>query len=283
MKNIHFLLLCALFAFLAIPADATMKLTRADESSVYYSRSPWTPFPCPTMEQRRELSGHQNFTMPDHCKTSSEDVKDDKADQKPSRTDESDDRTPPEPETKKPKPEMEKPKPEPKPEPEQPTTSVVAPDKPDPSTSKRVRLRKKLSSLQHVSITDGGSYWHVRMPGKLTFETGRAYLKPGTRTSLKKLARALKSYDREVVIRGHADHRPIVSDDIKSRYPNNTILSRARATAAKFILTSFGVSDANVTIRPMGTKAPAYTSDHDDYLRLNRRVDFHITKDKSAK
>ncbi|MDB5532299.1 MAG: uncharacterized protein JWO28_614 [Hyphomicrobiales bacterium] len=116
---------------------------------------------------------------------------------------------------------------------------------------------------------------------EVLFDTGRAEINPQGRGELDKLASALADLDREIppeipwVMRvdGHTDKRPISGGVYKSNWE----LSASRAIAVVQYLVSKGVSPQRLAAAGFGEFQPIDTSDTEDALRRNRRIELKLT------
>jgi chemotaxis protein MotB len=116
---------------------------------------------------------------------------------------------------------------------------------------------------------------------EVLFDTGRAEINPQGRGELDKLASALADLDREIppeipwVMRvdGHTDKRPITGGVYKSNWE----LSASRAIAVVQYLVSKGVSPQRLAAAGFGEFQPIDTSDTEDALRRNRRIELKLT------
>jgi chemotaxis protein MotB len=116
---------------------------------------------------------------------------------------------------------------------------------------------------------------------EVLFDTGRAEINPQGRGELDKLASALADLDREIppeipwVMRvdGHTDKRPITG----GLYKSNWDLSASRAIAVVQYLVSKGVSPQRLAAAGFGEFQPIDTSDTEDALRRNRRIELKLT------
>ena len=109
----------------------------------------------------------------------------------------------------------------------------------------------------------------VRVPGDVVFDPGKATVREQAKTTLDKVAAALrKDYaGKQIRVEGHTD-----SDPIKvSRWKSNQELSVARADAVKQYLVSKGVEANMVSVQGFGSDKPK-SSDK----ALNRRVEIVV-------
>ena len=85
----------------------------------------------------------------------------------------------------------------------------------------------------------------VRVPGDVVFDPGKAMIREQARTTLDKIAAALKKdyAGKPVRVEGHTDSDPIRV----SKWKSNQELSEARAAAVKAYLVQKGVNASSVT------------------------------------
>ena len=109
----------------------------------------------------------------------------------------------------------------------------------------------------------------------LNFEVGKAVLKPEAFITLKQLADILREYpDQPLIIAGHTDSMKIATKE----FPNNKILSMARAMAVKYYLVEReGINVDRIRIEGHGETRPVATNKSIDGRSLNRRVEFYFT------
>ena len=109
----------------------------------------------------------------------------------------------------------------------------------------------------------------VRVPGDVLFDAGKATVREGAKTTLDKVAAALKKdYSGKAIrVEGHTD-----SDPIKvSRWKSNQELSVARADAVKKYLVSKGVDANMVEVHGFGSDKPKSND-----KAANRRVEIVV-------
>lgn len=109
----------------------------------------------------------------------------------------------------------------------------------------------------------------VVMASDILFETNKAYLQPGARDKLRRLAGVLNRYpDTRIEIVGHTDSRG--SDE----YNYELSLKRARAVAD--VLVENGVDPARIRTRGEGESRPIAPNDTPEGRARNRRVEIHV-------
>jgi flagellar motor protein MotB len=111
----------------------------------------------------------------------------------------------------------------------------------------------------------------VRVPGDVLFDSGKATLKDSARSTLNKIAAALKKdyASKKVVVVGHTDSDPIAKT--KGIWDDNLDLSAARArTVAKYL------SDQGVSQKLLGMQAKADTEPRTNKSQ-SRRVEIVVS------
>ena len=116
---------------------------------------------------------------------------------------------------------------------------------------------------------------------EVLFESGRAEINPAGRAQMDQLAIALQDLERMIppelpwVMRvdGHTDKRPVTGT-----FRSNWELSSARAIAVVQYLISKGVSPQHLVAAGFGEFQPIDTSDTEDALRRNRRIELKLTE-----
>jgi outer membrane protein OmpA-like peptidoglycan-associated protein len=106
----------------------------------------------------------------------------------------------------------------------------------------------------------------------LEFENGKADILPSMHEDLNQLANFMLDHPRfKLNISGHTDSQG--SEDTNLR------LSQARADAIKaYLIYEFNIEAARIEARGYGSSKPIVAEEHDDHRKLNRRVEFEITK-----
>ncbi|ALQ50776.1 OmpA family protein [Nitrosomonas ureae] len=115
----------------------------------------------------------------------------------------------------------------------------------------------------------------LNIPSDISFDTGRADIKPGFRPILDNFATTLISNEGTVVkIIGHTDNTG--SDAI------NNPLSVNRAASTRDYLTSRGVSINRIQIDGRGSREPMAENDTPENRAENRRVEIFVTETQPA-
>src|SRR5690349_1528735 len=107
----------------------------------------------------------------------------------------------------------------------------------------------------------------------LEFENGKADILPSTHQDLDKLANFLIDHPKfKLNISGHTDSQ--------GKEESNLRLSQARADAIKAYLTyEFKIEPSRIDAHGYGSSKPIVEEETDDHRKLNRRVEFNITKE----
>jgi outer membrane protein OmpA-like peptidoglycan-associated protein len=127
-------------------------------------------------------------------------------------------------------------------------------------------LREALNELQ-AKETERGL---VLTLGEVLFETDRAELKPGARSTIDRLAQFLNEQsERRILIEGHTD------DQGSESY--NLVLSEQRANAVRDALLARGISSPRIMTAGRGESMPVATNDTTAGRQENRRVEIVIS------
>jgi chemotaxis protein MotB len=110
----------------------------------------------------------------------------------------------------------------------------------------------------------------VNLPGDVLFDSGRATLKPSAKSTLDKVAGALRGdyAGRRIFVDGHTDSDPI--NKTKGQWEDNWHLAAARANAVRQYLVSRGVDAKLIALRAYGPNAPKGSKD------ASRRVEIVV-------
>lgn len=112
----------------------------------------------------------------------------------------------------------------------------------------------------------------MNVPGDVSFDTGRADIKPQMRTLLDEVGRSLEPGVRVTVV-GHTDNTG--GDSI------NEPLSRDRALAVRDYLSARGVPTERVIVQGRGSREPLASNDSDSGRAANRRVEIFLSDSTS--
>jgi len=146
-------------------------------------------------------------------------------------------------------------------------------------TELREHLQKQLASRE-VLVSTLRSSLRITVSGKVLFGSGDARLDSQGAAVLDSIADSIKAIplaERYIVVRGHADDRPV-----RRRYRNNDDLAFARAdTVAKRLMTR-GVEPTRILRESFGDQQPLGSNQTSEGRALNRRVEILIYPDINA-
>lgn len=117
----------------------------------------------------------------------------------------------------------------------------------------------------------------------LYFESGEAIVKAEGQSLLKEIGALLKDLpDKQIRVEGHADAQEI-GPTLKSRFPSNWELSKARAAGiARYLVQEAGIDPDRVSTVGYGASKPVATNTTEDGRQKNRRVEIVFpTEDQS--
>ena len=112
----------------------------------------------------------------------------------------------------------------------------------------------------------------LNVPSDVSFDTGRADIKPQMRPVLDEVGRNLDASMRLTVV-GHTDSTG--GDAV------NEPLSRERAEAVRNYLTARGVDASRISVSGRGSREPVATNDTDSGRASNRRVEIFLSESAS--
>lgn len=125
-----------------------------------------------------------------------------------------------------------------------------------------VRIAKGAVPLYDRLLSDGKIVTYA-----ITFETGKADLKPESMVEINRVAKLMKEYpDLEFEVQGHCDNTG--SDKV------NDPLSQLRAEAIVSALADLGISESRLTPVGKGSHEPVASNKTDEGRAKNRRVEF---------
>jgi chemotaxis protein MotB len=126
-----------------------------------------------------------------------------------------------------------------------------------------------------VNVKNGKVY--VSLSEQLLFKSGSTKVDPKGQDALKKLAAALKdNKDVNVLVEGHTDNVPIKTVTASGAH-DNWDLSVMRATEITRILTTAGMSPAQVTPSGRAEYLPVAANDSPTNKAMNRRTEIILT------
>ncbi|MFZ4622321.1 MAG: OmpA family protein, partial [Bacteroidota bacterium] len=133
---------------------------------------------------------------------------------------------------------------------------------------------QRIVSPRNIVFIEDKRFASMKLTG-LNFEIGKAVLKPESFVVIKQLADILREYpDQPLIISGHTDSMKIAT----AEFPNNKVLSMARAMAVKnYLVEKQGINVDRIRIEGHGETRPLATNKTIDGRSLNRRVEFFFT------
>lgn len=151
------------------------------------------------------------------------------------------------------------------------TVGVIIGNKMDRQAKKIADELGKTATVERV-----GEGIKVTFDSQLLFDFGKTDLKQSNIQDLQKLAETLKQYpDTELLIIGHTDNVGSVSF--------NQVLSKKRASAVSYQLSSTGVSNSRLIVKGKGEYQPTTSNDTEISRSQNRRVEIAIYANKKMK
>lgn len=148
-----------------------------------------------------------------------------------------------------------------------PSASVPIPSSPAPSDP-------GLNNIEGATVDVRAGQTTVNFVGDALFDPGKATLKESAKTSLNKVAVALKKeYNgKPIKVQGHTDSDPIRH----SKWGSNQELSQARADAVRQYLVSKGVDANRVSSEGFGDSKPKDAGTTASAKAKNRRVEIVV-------
>jgi chemotaxis protein MotB len=138
---------------------------------------------------------------------------------------------------------------------------------------KQVRQEVQKGGVSGLEMQSGPNHLVITLPESITFDTGRAQIKPSMRLILAKLARILaKRRGYRVIVTGHTDDVPIHNQ----KFHSNWELSAARAAAVGRALFTTGLDQGRLTIRGMADQKPRVPNSTAKNRQQNRRVEIEL-------
>ena len=155
----------------------------------------------------------------------------------------------------------------------EPASRVMEPiTQPPPATQQIARPAPTPPQIEGTETTQdvAAGTVTVRVPGDVLFDPGQATIRTAAKTTLDKVAAALKKdySGKQIRVEGHTDADPIRV----SKWKSNQELSEARAAAVKQYLAQKGVDGNSLTTRGFAADKPRSQTDKS----LNRRVEIVV-------
>ena len=143
-------------------------------------------------------------------------------------------------------------------------------------TSKRTLGQETIDNIASVELIKDRAVMIV-LPGDVLFDSGRAELKPQNISSLKKVAKIIKSTSHVINIIGHTDNVPIHND----RFASNWQLSTARAcVTADYLIHQMGIEPTRIYAAGHAENKPIRSNHTAEGRAANRRVEIIISKEQ---
>ena len=123
----------------------------------------------------------------------------------------------------------------------------------------------------------------LQLGGDLVFGLGSTRLTPQGKSVLDQVKALLETYpDYTIGLEGHTDNVAIRSEN-RSRFPNNWVLSTARAASAASYLREIGVDPSNMKVSGFGEYRPIASNDTEEGRSLNRRLEILLIPNLDVK
>jgi len=118
----------------------------------------------------------------------------------------------------------------------------------------------------------------VDLAEQIFFDSGKATLKKGGKTVLKKVGDALKGYENKIIrVVGHTDNVP-VAKSLRKTFPSNWDLSVARATNVVRYLQEVGVPPERMVAAGRAEYDPVASNDTPEGRAKNHRIELWLEK-----
>jgi chemotaxis protein MotB len=140
--------------------------------------------------------------------------------------------------------------------------------------SKLKGLLKQDVTTGRVSVVSNEVGIVVTLASDAYFEPGSAELLPDAKTTLKKIADLLLSFDNNVRIEGHTDDNPF--QDLKTDFQTNWVLSAARSLKVLGYIEASGVKKSRLSAIAYGSSRPKVPNETPEDRATNRRVEIVI-------
>jgi len=132
---------------------------------------------------------------------------------------------------------------------------------------------ERLREQEQVWIEEKKDLTQITLDGSVTFPTASAELTANGRDIIDAIWRVLQNYpDREILIEGHADSRPI-APSYRQKYKSNWELSSARAlTILHYVLKKYQIDPDRIGAVGYGEFRPVADNTTKEGRAANRRV-----------
>jgi chemotaxis protein MotB len=127
---------------------------------------------------------------------------------------------------------------------------------------------------QQIEVVEENDTLKVIFIDKILFDSGSAEINARGKELLQAMAGSLQDdYNREIIVEGHTDNRPL-SANLQKRFPSNWELSTARAAAVvRFFQEDAGVKPERLSARGYSFYRPVAPNDTEEGRRQNRRIE----------
>jgi chemotaxis protein MotB len=137
----------------------------------------------------------------------------------------------------------------------------------------QVRKEVKKAAPNGVELESRPKSLIVRLPESITFDSGRAVIKPGMQEVLQHLGRILAEHKGyQIVVSGHTDNLPINNN----QFASNWDLSAARAAIVARSLIKQGLDNRSLTIQGLADQKPIASNLTKQGRSQNRRVEIEL-------
>ena len=137
------------------------------------------------------------------------------------------------------------------------------------------RLSKEVEQGQ-LQVRQYQNMLSVDLAEQIFFDSGRATLKTGGKTVLKKVGEALKGYENKIIrVVGHTDNVPIAKA-LQDTFPSNWELSVARATNVVRFLQEVGIPPERMVPSGRAEYDPVAKNDTPEGRQKNRRIEIML-------
>lgn len=134
------------------------------------------------------------------------------------------------------------------------------------------RLRSMIDSGK-LSVRIRKGRMLISLPNDVLFDSGSAVLKRAGQDAVAQVAQALAGFsDRQFLVAGHTDDKPIRS----SRFPSNWELSTERAVVVTRFLISKGMKPDSLGAVGYGEFDPVASNDSEEHRKQNRRIEIQL-------
>lgn len=139
-----------------------------------------------------------------------------------------------------------------------------------PEVAAQVKALRQLSERLGLPGLWSSRRIQITLEDALLFGSAQTRFSPKAMPVLTQVAAALKKIDGDILVEGHTDNRPIVSD----RYPSNWELSTARAAqVVRFLIDAGQIAPQRLAAVGYADSKPVASNDTPEGRATNRRVE----------